>query len=151
MGQRLGFSFNPIPFKGGPDGAMAVAQGEVMVMPVAAPLLLQVRERVRALGWMVEKRNPIASDVPTLREAGIDSPVLSYWGGLAAPTGTPREVADVLTKHVGMALENPVVRQRYMGMGLVPHFQPGPELGRMIEHELKWQADAIRAGNITFN
>lgn len=107
IAQRHGFTFNAIPFKGGPDGAMAVAQGEAMVFPTAAPLLLQVRERVRPLAWMVEKRNPLAPDVPTMREAGVEAPIMSYWGGLAAPAGTPREVVDMLSKHIGMAWTTP--------------------------------------------
>jgi tripartite-type tricarboxylate transporter receptor subunit TctC len=151
LGNKYGFTANHIPFKGGPDGAMAVAQGEVQVMPVAVPLLVQLKDKVRPLAILVDKRNPISPDTPTLQEAGFDIPHLSYWGGLAAPAGTPKAVIDVLQRQIAAALETPTLKARYATLGLVPRYLPGDELGRMIEHDLKWLGDAVKAGNLSFS
>jgi tripartite-type tricarboxylate transporter receptor subunit TctC len=151
LGNKAGFTTNQIPFKGGPDGALAVAQGEVMVMPVAAPLLVPFKEKVRPLASLVEKRNPLAPDAPTLQEAGFDIPPLSYWGGLMAPAGTPKAIIDVLQKHVATAIESPALRSRYTPLGITPRFLSGEELGRAIDNDLKWLGDVIKAANINFN
>ena len=151
LGNKAGFTTNQIPFKGGPDGALAVAQGEVMVMPVAAPLLVPFKDKVRPLASLVEKRNPLAPDAPTLQEAGFDLPALSYWGGLVAPAGTPKAIVEVLQKHVATALENPALKARYAPLGITPRYQPAEELGRVVDNDLKWLGDAIKAANLTFN
>lgn len=151
LGNKYGFTTNQIPFKGGPDGALAVAQGEVMVMPVAAPLLVPFKDRVRPLASLVATRNPLAPDAPTLQEAGFDVPHLAYWGGLAAPAGTPRAVVEALQKQVAAAVENPQLKARYQPLGLVPRYMPGDDLGRLIDNDLKWLGDAIKAANLSFN
>ncbi len=151
LGNKYGFTLNQIPFKGGPDGALAVAQGEVMVMPLAAPLLVPFKDKVRPLATMVAKRHPLAPDAPTLAEAGYDIPHLSYWGGLAAPAGTPRAVVEVLQRHIAAAIELPALKARYVPLGLVANYLPGDEMGRMIDSELKWLGDAIKSANLTFS
>lgn len=151
LGNKYGFTINQIPFKGGPDGALAVAQGEVMVMPVAAPLLVPFRDKVRALASMVGKRNALIPEVPTLAEAGYDIPHLSYWGGLAAPAGTPRAVVEVLQRHIAAAIELPTVKARYAPLGLVARYLPADDMGHLIESELKWLGEAIKAANLTFS
>lgn len=151
LGQRYGFSANFIPFKGGPDGALALAQGELMVMPLAAPLLLQLKDKVRPLASLVEQRNALAPDAPTMRELGYELPALRAWGGFAAPAGTPKEAVDVFARHVANGLDQPGVKQRYVSFGLVPQYLGGAELARIIEQEIKWQADTIKAFNLSFN
>lgn len=151
LGNRQGFTANHIPFKGGPDAALAAAQGELHVVPVAAPLLVSFAGKVRTLASMVDKRHPLAPDAPTLRESGIDLPFLTYWGGLAAPAGTPKPALEALEKAIAAAVDNPALKQRYTPLGLVPQFRPGDELARLIDADLKWQTDAIKAANLTFN
>lgn len=151
LGNKYGFTTNQIPFKGGPDGALAVAQGEVMVMPMAAPLLVPFKDKVRPLASLVDKRNPLAPDAPTLLEAGYDIPHLSYWGGLAAPAGTPKAVVEVLQKHIAAATENAGLRARFVPLGITAKYQTGEELARTIEADLKWLGDAIKAANLSFN
>ena len=151
LGNRQGFTANHIPFKGGPDAALAAAQGELHVVPVAAPLLVSFAGKVRTLASMADKRHPLAPDAPTLRESGIDLPFLTYWGGFAAPAGTPKAALDVLEKAIATAVDNPALKQRYTPLGLVPQFRSGDELARIIDADLKWQTDAIKAANLTFN
>lgn len=151
LGNKYGFTINAIPFKGGPDGALAVAQGEVQVMPLAAPLLVPFKDKVRPIATLVGQRNALIPDVPTLREAGYDIPPLLYWGGLVAPAGTPRAAIEVLQRQVQLAVESPALKARFTPLGMVAKYQSADELGRLIEHDLQWTGEAIKNAKITFS
>jgi tripartite-type tricarboxylate transporter receptor subunit TctC len=100
---------------------------------------------------LVDKRNPLAPDVPTLAEAGFDIPHLWYWGGIVGPAGMPKPVVELLQKQIAVALETPTLKARYATLGIVPVFKPADELGRIVEADLRWIGAAIKAANLTFN
>ena len=118
-------------------------------MPVAAPLLVSFKDKVRPIATLVDKRNALAPDTPTLAEAGFDVPALSYWGGLAAPAGTPRPAIEALQRLVSAAIESPALKSRYVPLGIVPQYQSSDDLARLIDRDLKWLGDVIKAANLT--
>jgi len=148
LGHRYGFKGLNVPFKGGADGAVALAQNEVQVMVLASPLLVQWGSRLRALAALGEKRNVLAPDAPTLVEAKIDSPNLTYWGGVAAPVGTPRAAVESLQKLFAGALELNGLKTRYAPLGLVPRYLPADDFSKVIEEEVKWLATTVKAADL---
>ena len=48
-------------------------------------------------GHAADRRDPLYSEIPTLREQGVDL-AISSWHGLFAPKGTPAAVIDRLDK-----------------------------------------------------
>lgn len=145
---KAGVTGNNIPFKGGPDGAMALAQGEVHVMPLAAPLLVQFKDKFKPVAALLDQRIAFLPELPTAREQGLDIPTVQYWGGLAAPAGTPKAVIEALEKALGTAVNNPGLRQRYVPVGLAARFAGSQEFTRMIETDLKWLGDAVKSANL---
>lgn len=139
---------NNIPFKGGPDGAMALAQGEIQAMTLAAALLVQFKDKFRAIGTLMDQRSALLPDLPTAREQGVDVPIVQYWGGLAAPAGTPKPVVDALEKALAAAIAHPGMRQRYAPLGMAPRFAGAQEFTRMIESDLKWLGESVRSANL---
>lgn len=139
---------NNIPFKGGPDGAMALAQGEIQAMTLAAALLVQFKDKFRAIGTLMDQRSALLPDLPTAREQGVDVPIVQYWGGLAAPAGTPKPVVDTLEKALAAAIAHPGMRQRYAPLGMAPRFAGAQEFTRMIESDLKWLGESVRSANL---
>src|SRR5205823_3697708 len=55
--------------------------------------------KARALAIVGRKRNPFLAQTPTMQEAGVPVPELLVWGGIFAPTGTPRDVVEWLNRH----------------------------------------------------
>jgi len=139
---------NNIPFKGGPDGAMALAQGEIQAMTLAAALLVQFKDKFRAIGTLMDQRSALLPDLPTAREQGVDVPIVQYWGGLAAPAGTPKPVVDALEKALAAAIAHPGMRQRYAPLGMAPRFAGAQEFTRMIESDLKWLGESVKSANL---
>lgn len=146
--EKAGISGNNIPFKGGPDGALALAQGEIQVMPLPAPLLVQFKDKFRPITTLLDQRTAFLPDLPTAKELGLDIPTVQYWGGLAAPAGTPKAVIETLEKALGAAVNNPGLRQRYVPVGLTARFAGSQEFTRMIDNDLKWLGDAVKAANL---
>ena len=63
------------------------------------------------------KRWFAAPDVPTIDEAGVPGLHMTFWHGLWAVKGTPKEVVDKLNAAVVDALADPAVRQKLVELG----------------------------------
>lgn len=137
-----------IPFKGGPEAAMALARGEIDAMTMAVSLLTQSPGRFRAIGILSDQRSASLPDVPTAREQGVDVPLVQYWGGLAAPIGTPQAARAVLERALSAAVRTPGLQERLAPLGMVPRFANAEDFARLIELDLKWLGDAVREVNL---
>lgn len=146
--ERAGINGNNIPFKGGPDGALALAQGEVQVMPLAAPFLIQFKDKIKPVATLSDQRSTFLPELLTAREQGLDIPTVNYWGGLAAPAGTPKSAIDALEKALSTAVNNPALSQRYVPVGLISRFAGAEAFKGIIEKDLKWLGDAVKSANL---
>ncbi|WP_297723781.1 tripartite tricarboxylate transporter substrate binding protein [Limnohabitans sp. Rim8] len=146
--QRVGITGNNIPFKGGPDGALALAQGEIHAMPLAAPLIIQFKDKFKPVIALSEQRSGFLPDLPTAKEQGLDIPTVNYWGGLAAPAGTPASVIETLEKAMSVAVNNPALVQKYVPLGLNAKFAGSASFKATIEKDLQWLGDAVKSANL---
>lgn len=146
--ERVGITGANISFKGGPDGALALAQGEVHVMPLPAPFLIQFKDKFKPVAALSDQRISFLPELPTAREQGIDIPTVNYWGGLAAPAGTPKSVIDTLEKALSTAVNNPALPQRYGPVGLIARYANADVFRGMIERDLKWLGEAVKSANL---
>ena len=146
--QRVGITGNNIPFKGGPDGALALAQGEIHAMPLAAPLIIQFKDKFKPIIALSEQRIPFLPDLPTAKEQGMDIPTVNYWGGLAAPAGTPASVIETLEKAMSVAVNNPALVQKYVPLGLNAKFAGSASFKATIEKDLQWLGEAVKSANL---
>jgi tripartite-type tricarboxylate transporter receptor subunit TctC len=98
--------------------------------------------RIKPYAITAKSRMPQAPDVPTTDEAGLPGFYLSYWHGLWAPKGTPREIIATLNAALVAALAEAPVRQRLTDIGqeIFPREQQTPEsLGALQQAEIdKW-------------
>ncbi len=56
-------------------------------------------------------------NLPTVREIGLPSVEFTLWHGLYAPKGTPQPVVDRLNGALRIALNDPIVRERFAAFG----------------------------------
>jgi len=94
--RTTGANWAYIPFPGGGDRIAAVLGGHVEVY---IPDIPEAKDYLRAgslrmLAQIAERRMPSFPNVPTLREAGYDIPVVRSMRGVIAPPGVPREVVE---------------------------------------------------------
>ena len=108
--------------------------------------------RVKAYAITAKARMAQAPNVPTTDEAGLRDFYLSYWHGLWAPKGTPREIIGKLNAAVGAALTEPAVQRRLteLGQEIFPADQQTPEaLGALQKAEVEKWWPLIKAAGIT--
>lgn len=143
-----------VPFKGGPDAMVAMVQGDVHVLST----ILQVgkpfadKGQLRIVGSYSENRLPGLPDVPTFKELGVAAPAMSYWGGFAAPAGTPAPVIETLRREIAAALAFPEVQERIAVAGTTPSSSESPAAFRQkIVTDLEWMERAVRGAGLNLS
>lgn len=147
---QAGFAALSAGYRGVPQ-AMADLIGDTTIDFTVADLvngLQAVRAgRVIALGVTTAQRTPLAPDVPTLAEQGIQDYDMSAWVGLAAPANTPPEIVQQLNAALRDVLADPALQQRFATAGITARPSSPEEFGRFLADEIdKWGAVARDAG-----
>jgi len=109
-----------IPYKGGGEMISALLGNHVQMLLISVPSVLeQIKAgKLRALAVTTEgKRLAALPEVPSMRELGLSNMVFYNWYGLAAPSGTPKEVVSKLHSEVIKAMAVPAVRDRFTAQG----------------------------------
>src|SRR4029078_8436473 len=87
-----------VPYKSGAEMVTAILGEQVhMAFPDVSILIPLIRERkLKALAVTSAKRHPQLPDVPTMIQSGIPDYIMTFWSGVVAPAGTPKEIVDRL-------------------------------------------------------
>jgi len=109
-----------IPFRGPVDAFTEVMAGRVdyYYLPIAPALPNIKNDKVVALAVSTPKRAALLPEVPTVGEAGYPKAQYLFWGGLAAPAGTPRAIIDKLHDETQKALAVPAIQERLATLGV---------------------------------
>ena len=76
--------------------------------------------QLKAFAVLSKQRWWAAPDVPTMDEAGVPGLHASFWHGLWAPKGTPKDIIAKLDAAVIETLADPAVQQRLKDIGQEP-------------------------------
>jgi tripartite-type tricarboxylate transporter receptor subunit TctC len=146
FGKTTGIEMTHIPYKGTAPALLALVAGEVKSgMFVLADALATVRsDKARLLAVAGATRAPMAPEVPTFRELGMELEA-SGWYALFAPAGTPKELIDKYAKAAIDAVQSPDMKQRLEQLGLEPTGLPPAELARILRRDYDKWGPVIRA------
>jgi tripartite-type tricarboxylate transporter receptor subunit TctC len=116
---KAGIDVVHIPYKGGSLAIAALLGGNVDMsfasMPSALP---QVKAgKLKPLAVANPKRSPLAPDLPTMAEAGVQGVEASAWNGVLVPAKTPREIVARLNAEIGKLLQLPDTRSLMLSQG----------------------------------
>lgn len=144
--QAAGVKFTPVPFKGGPDMAMAMMAGQIDCGLLASSFKQYLPSgKMRMLATLGEKRWKEFPDTPTITEAGVDVAPLIYWGGYVVRAGTPADRVDHLAKLLARSVQNPDLARRFAGIGLEVDVSDSPTSFRQqIRSDIAWMSDAYK-------
>src|SRR5262249_38492219 len=94
--------------------------------------------KLRALAVTTAMRSEAAPEVPTVGDF-VPGYEASGWFGIGAPSNTPAEVVDSLTKEINAALVNAEMRTQLIELGGMPIPGSPADFGRLIAEETrKW-------------
>jgi len=117
--KNTGTRFQFVPYRGAAPIIQDLLAGQIdLTFTQVAGALAQVRSgQLRAYVVMAKTRWPEAPDTPTIDEEGVPGLYASFWHGLWAPKGTPKDVIAKLDAAVVETLVDPAVRRRFSEIG----------------------------------
>lgn len=99
--------------------------------------------QVRPIAVLASQRSPILPDIPTMRELGL--PIESQtWFALLFPKGAPPEAIRKLNEASNRVLNDPVIRQKLLAMGLEPAGGSAQGLSKHLEAEIRKWAEVVK-------
>lgn len=142
FGQLTGTDLVHVPYKGAPQGILAVMSGEVQMGFFNTPTVInQIKEgKLKALAVTSLTRSPQLPNLPTLDASGVRGYEVNTWFGFVAPAGTPAEVVRRLNTEIARVLADSAIRDKLVAQGfdLAPPSQPDA-FTKLINDDLaKW-------------
>jgi tripartite-type tricarboxylate transporter receptor subunit TctC len=132
-----------VPFQGAPDARNALMNGEVEFSVFGTQNLTGFEEQVRSLGVISDGRDPFLSDVPTMAEQGLETPLLFTPIMLHVPKDTDPGIVAQIEAAVRQACETDVYKQATQVAGLPVWFQSSAETQAWTEKANKDWAPVI--------
>jgi len=148
-----GTSYTHVPYRGNSQAIAALLGGEVDMVTdtilLAAPNIQT--KRVRALAISSNSRSPLAPDVPTFAEAGLQGYDGSLFFGLMGPKDMPPEIVARLNRELNDLLKSsPELRQRLQSAGGLDLVGGSPAAFRDTLHkEVALWRDVVKNANVT--
>ncbi len=138
-----------VPYNGNPAVITAMLGGQVQMalMPPAVAMPHIKAGKLQAVG-LTGPRSAMASDVPSLSEAGVRISPLEVWVALVAPANLSRVAQDRLATDLPALLKEADTRQRLVAGGWEPMGSSSAALASRVRDETKLLGDIISARGI---
>jgi tripartite-type tricarboxylate transporter receptor subunit TctC len=116
--QKAGVDIVHVPYRGTVAVLPDLISGRVAMMIDGVPAEMKNIQSgvVRALAVTTSTRSPALTDVPTMKEVGVDF-VAPFWTGLYAPAATPKPIIERLATADSTAMHDPAVVKRLADIG----------------------------------
>jgi tripartite-type tricarboxylate transporter receptor subunit TctC len=139
-----------VPYKSNPQAITDLLGGQIqLVFADIATTLPQARAgKVKALGVSSAQRSPLAPDLPTMQEAGVQGYELTAWFAAYVPAGTPEAVVDKLNGAMRTALADEAAAKTLLGAGIEPGASTPEELKVFTIAETEKWARIVKAAGI---
>lgn len=151
--KQTGTTFQLVPYRGGGPLLQDLIGGQIdFNFGQAATYLGAVRNnQLKAMAVLSKERWWAMPDVPNMDEAGVPGFYASFWHGMWAPKGTPKDIVRKLNAAVVAALADPEAVQRFRAVGqeIWPRERQTPEaLAAWQKSEIERWWPVIKAAGI---
>lgn len=149
---KAGTQIVHLPYTSSPHAVTAVIRNDAQMacLPAIAVTPQAKAAAIKILAVSTARRSPYLPDVPTLQESGIDVEA-DAWNGLIAPGGTPKSIAEKISKDVSGIIGQPDVRERLATQLMEPVGSSPDELRARMDAEIARWAPVIKAANVKIN
>ncbi len=149
--KTTGAKFTPVHYHGAAPAITDLLGGHIQMMIVSIGLVAQPWQagQLKVLGFGSAARIPRFPDVPTLAESGLLNFQAGSWYGLAAPKGTPADVAEKLGEQTQKIFSDLEFRDKFLAPNFIYSIAspPGEFAARIRADAAKWEK-VIRDANI---
>jgi tripartite-type tricarboxylate transporter receptor subunit TctC len=139
-----------VPYKSSPPAVTDLLAGRVSMMFVDMTVALgQVKAgQLRALATTTQKRTALFPDLPSMKEAGLESFELTAWTGFFAPKNTPPDIVARLDDALRQVVEDPQVRSSLAEIGFDAQWAGSAAFGERVANDLNLWARLTREAGI---
>jgi len=148
FGRATGTKLVHVPYKGAPQGVLAVMANQVTMGFFTIPMVIsQIKDgKVKALGITGLQRSPRLPNVPTLDEQGVKGYDVNTWAGFVAPADTPPEIVGRLNEELIKVFTSAEAKENLVpqGFDLSPPLTPAA-FTKLIADELTRWVPVVKA------
>jgi tripartite-type tricarboxylate transporter receptor subunit TctC len=149
LAKATGVKFEHVAYKGDAPAVQDLIGGH---LPLFAGALNTAAQHIGAGTLKVivhssAERLRAYPDIPTLRDAGFEDQVFTYWHGVAAPAGTPRAIVDKLHAGFVAAMDSRRVRAVVTPFQIVGTLSP-EAFAELIRRDIATWGPVIRSMNL---
>jgi tripartite-type tricarboxylate transporter receptor subunit TctC len=142
----LGLSMTRVPYRGSAPIVTDLIAGHI---PFAVTTLSDTITQHRSGGIRIvavsgPTRSPFLSDVPTLKEAGVDI-VADGWYGMWLPAGSPPDFAKKLSVAAAEVLAKPEVKEKLNAVTLIPVGSTPEDLTKALAADTAFWQPIVKA------
>jgi tripartite-type tricarboxylate transporter receptor subunit TctC len=150
FGARTGINLVAVPYQSTPQSIVGVLAGTVQVFfGNVSDILETVRAgRIRLLALSNATRIPQFPDVPTVAET-VPGFVMTGWNGYFAPTGTPSDIINRMSKALAKIVHDPEIVATLNKLSLEPVGNTPEQVAETIRKELPVYAEAAQAAGLS--
>jgi tripartite-type tricarboxylate transporter receptor subunit TctC len=138
-----------VPYRGQGPALSDLLGGQVQLYFAGIPSSIEyIRAgKLRALAVTTATRSEVLPDIPTVNEL-LPGYEASFWGGFAAPKGTPVQIVDGLNGEINAALADPKMKARLADLGGTVLAGSPADFGKHIADETEKWGKVVQAANI---
>ncbi len=148
--QQTSIDIMHVPYKGASPAVTALLSNEVQMFPGDASAVLGfIRAgKLRTLAVASPTRFEGLPDVPTTKEAGFPGVIVESNYGIIAPTGTPPEIVQKMSRAIAETLAEPALRQKMIDQGAIPAATTPEAYQALMQAESRKWGEVIRRGKL---
>ncbi len=139
-----------VPFKGAAASIPELVAGRVdlVMSSVATGGPFIASGKVEPLAVTGKERSPALPNVPTFAEAGLPDYRMSYWFGVFAPAGTPKDVVTRLEQEIAKAMTSPTLRESFAKQGARTVGNTSPQFTSFVNDEIALWKKVVATANV---
>jgi tripartite-type tricarboxylate transporter receptor subunit TctC len=145
-----GITLSDVPYRSNPQAITDLLGGQIsLVFADISTTLPQVRNgKANGLAVSTAKRSKLASELPTMIEAGVPNFDLAAWFAAFVPAKTPRPVIDKLHEALVAAVSDMATQDKLLAAGIEPESSTPDELRIFVQSEITKWAEIVKAAGI---
>ena len=146
---KTGIKIVHVPYRGGGPAANDLLGGHINMafLSLSSTVPHLPTGKIRIVALVEKNRYAAMPDVPTIGET-VPGFEMSSWLGVFAPAGTPAPLIARLNETIVKILNDPPVREKLAGLGLVVGPVTPAELAAIIKAGLAVRGELVKAANI---
>lgn len=152
LGKRAGASLMHVPYRGAAPALQDLLGGNINIafLGTAVAAGYAQKGQVKLVAVTGERRDPLAPDVPTFSEQGMDDFLvrISPWIAIAAPARTPDAIVQKLQKAVVAAVATAEVRRTLRDLSMVAVGSTPEEFGVQLHNDFPIMTKLIRDAGV---